>query len=64
MFSLKRKSLDDDLRRCVRARRESSEELDSVSSEPSSNGGELKEESRSDAEEDRVGPLVQTLKAG
>jgi ribosomal RNA-processing protein 36 len=61
MASIKRKSLEDDLYRRVRARRESSEELDSVSSQPSSNGRHLKEtseESEPEDEEDRVGIQV------
>jgi ribosomal RNA-processing protein 36 len=64
MASIKRKSLDDDLYRRVRARRESSEELDSISSQASSNGGHLKETSEeSDSEEEgRVGIQVSDLK--
>ena len=60
MSLLKRNFLDDDLRRRIRARRESSGELDSVGSEASTNGGELheiSEESQSEADDDGVGLL-------
>lgn len=61
MSLLKRKSLDDDIQRRVRARRESSEVLDAESSVASENSGELTEssdESQSEAEEDGVGLLI------
>jgi ribosomal RNA-processing protein 36 len=64
MSSLKRKSLDEGLQRRVRARRESSEELESEGSVPSESGGEVEEtsdESQSEAEEDRVCPLARNL---
>lgn len=58
MSLLKRKGLEDNIQRRVRARREPSEELDSASSVAASeNGGELTEssgESGSEAEEDGV----------
>ena len=62
MSSLKRKSLDDDIQRRVRARREFSEELDSAGSVASANGGDSEEtsnESQSEDEEDRVGTPIQ-----
>lgn len=64
MSALKRKSLDDDIQRRVRARRESSEELDSAGSVASANGGGLEEtsdESQSEDEEDRVGTPIQEI---
>ena len=62
MSSLKRKSLDKGLQRRVRARRESSEELESAGSVASAKGGEFEEtsdESQSEADEDKVRSLVQ-----
>lgn len=57
MSSLKRKSLDDDLHRRVRARRESSEELELEDSVPSASGDEADDttdESQVGSEEDEV----------
>jgi ribosomal RNA-processing protein 36 len=57
MSSLKRKSLDDSLQRRVRARRESTEELESAGSVASANGADIEETSdasQSEAEEVRV----------
>jgi ribosomal RNA-processing protein 36 len=60
MSSLKRKSLDDGIQRRVRARRESTEGLESTASAASANGAEIEETSdasRSEGEEVRVCPL-------
>lgn len=62
MSSLKRKSLDEGLQRRVRARRESSEELESAASEASAKGGESEDNSdgsQSEDEEDSVRSLVE-----